>query len=52
MTAELISFLIAGAPYLAAVAVVLFMAGVFASIGHATPGGMVPRTMDPAATWR
>jgi hypothetical protein len=52
MTADLISFLIAAAPYLVAMAVVLFMAGVFASIAHATPGGMTPRTMDPAATWR
>ena len=52
MSAELIQNLVAVGP-IALVAVLLVAALVIvASLGRAEPGGLVPRTMDPAETWR
>jgi hypothetical protein len=52
MPVDLVALVITAWPFAAIVAVVLFLGAVFASLATATPGGMVPRTMDPAATWR
>ncbi|HEV7809238.1 MAG TPA: hypothetical protein VGO64_01460 [Candidatus Limnocylindrales bacterium] len=34
------------------VAILVIVAAIAASISTAEPGGLVPRTMDPAASWR
>ena len=50
--ADVFSFALQAAPLLAAVAILTILGAIVASISRATPGGMVPRTMDPAASWR
>jgi hypothetical protein len=49
--AELLVFLFANAPVVIAVTLFLAAAAIIASVSGATPGGRVPRTMDPAASW-
>jgi hypothetical protein len=34
------------------VAILVIVAAIAASVATAEPGGLVPRTMDPAASWR
>jgi len=48
--ADLLVFLLANAPVIVAVTLVLMAAAIVASVSGATPAG--PRTMDPAASWR
>jgi hypothetical protein len=50
--ADVLVFLFANAPIILSVALFLTAAAIIASVADAKPGGMVPRTMDPAATWR
>lgn len=50
--ADLLVFLLANAPVVIAVTLFLTAAAIVASVSGATPGGLVPRTMDPAASWR
>jgi VIT1/CCC1 family predicted Fe2+/Mn2+ transporter len=50
--ADIFSLALQVAPILVALAILAILGAIVASIADATPGGMVPRTMDPAATWR
>jgi hypothetical protein len=50
--ADLLSLALQVAPVVVAVAILTILGAIVASIADATPGGMVPRTMDPAASWR
>jgi hypothetical protein len=50
--ADLLVFLFANAPVVLAVTLFLTAAAIVSSVAGATPGGRVPRTMDPAASWR
>ncbi|HEY7132829.1 MAG TPA: hypothetical protein VH440_11290 [Candidatus Limnocylindrales bacterium] len=50
--ADLFNLALQVAPVLVTVAVLTILGAIVASIADATPGGMVPRTMDPAASWR
>ena len=50
--ADLLVFLFANAPVIIAVTLFFTAAAIVASVADAKPGGMVPRTMDPSASWR
>jgi hypothetical protein len=50
--ADLLVSLFANAPVIVAVTLFLTAVAIVASVSGATPGGRVPRTMDPAASWR
>ena len=52
MSAELIQAVVTAAPLVIAVALLVAAAAIVASVARAEPGGIVPRTMDPAETWR
>lgn len=52
MSAELIQTIVATAPFVVAVALLVAAAAIVVSVARAEPGGLVPRTMDPAETWR
>ncbi len=39
-------------PFAILALILVFVAAIAASVSTAEPGGLVPRTMDPAASWR
>lgn len=52
MPAEILQFILSLAPVAILVGIAAFMVALAGAISTAQPGDLVPRTMDPAASWR